>query len=458
MILDELLVALGFDYDPEEMSKFKDDIAKTTSLISTLIKATVAGAAAITGLTVASTRASDEQGKLADEIGDTVEKVSALEFAQLRAGGSSDGMASSLRELSMRAGEAARGVGGGIEAFGILGISATNIRGKVKPASDLLLEVSQRFQGLDRAKQIDLAGKLGLGGSIRLLQQGPSAIRELTKEAELLGITTAEDAKVSAEFQDSLTNLWSITKQISRTLSGVFAPILKDTVDSFTDWWKINRQLIESKIPEWVDKLTMGFKLLSIAVGAFLAFRLATHLITLIGLLRGLTLATLAANAAAFLLPALIATAITAMVALAEDAKTFFEGGESFLGDMIEKFPQWADEIRIVASIFATVANLTDMIFEGWDKIFSLFSSTSFDDIKGFFNNLPGFLGDVTGIYTVEDRLASDLARQTNNSSSQRIDKVEISVSGNSDPQATANAVFNIFQQTSQDLNSAVDQ
>ena len=458
MILDELLVALGFEYDPKEMKQFKDDIDKTNKLIRGLVRAASAGAAAITGMTIASTRASDEQGKLANEIGETVENISALQFAQQRAGGSTEEMVGSLRDLSKISAEAARGVGGGIETFGMLGISVTDLKGKLKPVGQLMLEVSQRFQGLDRARQIDMADKLGLRGSLRLLQQGPAAIRELTDEAMALGVTTAEDAAIAAEFQDSLVDMWTIIKHVTRVISRSLAPMLQEGTEKFTEWWKINKQLIESKIPEWINKLTVALKVLTIAAGAFIALRLIYTLMSLITLMKGLTAATVAANVAAFLLPALIAAGITAIAALAEDAKTFFEGGESFIGEMIEKFPQWSDEIRVVASIFATLADLTSMIFDGWNKIFDLFKSATFDDIKGFFKNLPGFLGDVTGIYTIEDRLADDLARQQSVSNSPRIEKVEITVPGSADPEATANAVFNIFQQTSQDLNSAVDQ
>ena len=460
MILDELLVALGFEYDPKEVKQFKDDIAKTTNIVKGLVRAATAGAAAITGMTIASTRASDEQGKLANEIGETVENISALQFAQQRAGGSTEEMISSLRDLSIRAAEAARGIGGGVEAFGILGISVTDLRGKMKPVSQLMLEVSQRFQGLDKARQIELADKLGLRGSIRLLQQGPTAIKELTAEAMALGVTTEEDAAIAEEFQDSLVDLWTIVKQVTRTLTRTLAPIMKDMIQDFTEWWKVNRELIEAKIPEWIDKITMAFKLLSLAVGAFIAYRLATHLITLVSLLRGVTLATLAANAAALLLPTLIAAAIVAVAALAEDAKVFFEGGDSFIGSMIEKFPKWADEIRVVAAVFATLADLTIMIFDGWAKIFDLFSSTTFEDIKGFFKNLPGFLGDVTGLYEVGGTgLIPEAGQAISNAKSTVVDKIDIVIQGGADTaENIANAVFNVFQQTSEDLNTAVDQ
>lgn len=459
-LIDELLVGLGFEYDPKEMKEFKEDVAKTTGVIKNLARIAVIGATAITGLTIASTRASDEQGKLADEIGDTVENIDALQFALERSGGSADGMTSSLRSLSIRAAEAARGVGSGVEAFGLLGISATDSNGKLKKSSDLMLEVSQRFQGLNKSQQIDLADKLGLSDSIRLLQQGPAAIRELTDEAMLLGVTTEEDAKAAAEFQDSMTNLWRIVKQVSRSLARQFVPIIKELTDSFIDWWKVNRSLVEQNLPEWIDKATMAIKLLLIATGAWLAMRLVSHIMTLITLFKGLSVAALAANAAALLLPALIAAGIAALALLAEDAKKFFEGGDSFIGDMIDKFPQWADEIRVVAALFATLADLVGMIWDGLVAIVDLAKNFSLEGLKEFGANLPGFLGDVTGLYNVDGSgVIPELGQSISNTASTVVDKIDIVIQGGADTaENIANAVFGVFQQTSQDLNTAVDQ
>lgn len=462
MKLDELLVELGFEYDPEEMKEFKKDLDKTVKSLKDLAKTAIAGALAVTGLTVASTKASDEQGKLAEEIGDTVENISALQFAQQRAGGSTEEMTSSLRDFSIRAAEAARGTGSALEAFGILGISATGVSGKLRPVSSLLLQVSQRFQGLSRAKQIELADKLGLRGSIRLLQQGPKAIKELTDEARALGITTSEDAAIAAEFQDSLTDLWSIIKQVSRTISRQLAPILTKMVNMFTDWWKANRELIEQDLPKWVDRLGKAFGIAALALGAFLSFQVLTNLSLMVGFVLKLTKAMLLFNASVILLPTLVGALALAFVGLVEDSKVFFEGGESFIGDMIEKYPQWADEIRIIASIFATINDLTSSIFRGWSNIIDLFSKFSFDNFKEVVSNIPGFLANVTGLSDgAGANLRSELLGQsTSNSTSTNIDKVEILVTGGSDSkEEIAEAVSaRLLQQTSQDLNSTVDQ
>lgn len=459
-LIDELLVGLGFEYDPKEAKKFKDDVGKTVNVVKELSKVAIAAATAITGMTVASARASDEQGKLANEIGETVENVSALQFAQQIAGGAADGMVNSLRELSLRASEAARGTGTAVEAFGLLGISVTDANGQIKPASDLIKEISANFQGLGRARQIELADKLGLRDSIRLIQQGPKVIEELTQRARDLGVTTAEDAALSASFNDSLVELWTVTKQVSRVLSRSFAPILEEIVESFTDWWVVNKDLIEQNIPKWIEQFTQGLKLLTVAMGAFLAMRIITHLMQMITLMRSLTLATLAANAGFFLLPLLIAGIATAFVALVEDAKVFFEGGRSFIGDMLEKYPQWASEINTVAAVLATVADLTAMIFDGWSKIFDLFDKLSLENIKEVLGNLPGFLGDITGLNTVEGTgFIPETQQNLSNAYSTVVDKLDIIVQGGADTaENIANRVYEVFQQTSQDLSSAVDQ
>lgn len=463
-IIDELLVGLGFQYDPKEMKRFKEDVEKTTSVIKELATAAVAGAAAITGLTVASTQASDEQGKLADEIGETVGRIDALQFAMDRSGDSSENLSTSLRDLSRRASEAARGTGEALEIFSILGISSTSLSGGLKPASELMIEISDSFQNLSKAKQIEFADKLGVKDSIRLLQSGPEAIRDLISEAEALGVTTEEDAKIAAEFQDSLTNLWKSVKSGARILTRELAPILKSVMDSTVEWWKANRQLIEQNLPEWIDKATMAMKLLTLATGVWLSMRLVTHIAALITAFKGLSVAALVANAAALLLPALIAGSVTALALLAEDAKVFFEGGESFIGDMIEKYPKWEIALRSVALVFGTLADLTTSILEGWSSIFDLFTVDALKDLGKY---LPGFLSNVregaiaTTVKAAEaaPSFLDEVGRSVRNTSPTLVEKMDIIIQGGADTaENIANAVFDVFQQSSQDLNTAVDQ
>ncbi len=447
-LIDELLVGLGFEYDPKDAKKFKDDLDKSVNAIKGLARIAITAATALTGLTVASTLASDEQGKLADEIGDTVENIDALQFASRRAGGSADGMTSSLRQLAIRAAEAARGTGSGVEAFGLLGISVTEANSGLKSTTKLLLEISDQFKNLSKAQQIELADKLGIRDSIRLLQQGPEAIRELVKEAKDLGVTTEEDAFIAREFQDSLTDIWQITKQLSRTLSRALAPILKGSNQGFINWFKTNKEIIRLNLPRWLDNAAIALKILTIAAGAFIAVKLITTIASLITLFKGLTIVTLAANAAIFLIPLLIAGVIAAVALLIEDLIVFFNDGNSFIGDMIDKFEtlktvieKVSEAFKIADEFFKTGINVEKIEQDLFKKINDFFGTTVFKNINEFQRGPIPQLGE------------------TSNQSSTRIDKMEIIVQGaGNSPEAIANEVFNVFQQTSQDLNSAVEQ
>jgi len=503
MKIDELLVGLGFDYESEEMESFKKDLKTSVNLIKKLAKVAATAAVALTGLTIASTKASDEQGKLADEIGDTVENITALQFAQQRAGGSTEEMTSALRDFSIRSAEAARGTGSALEAFGILGISAEGVGGKLRPLSDVLIEVAQKFQGLSRVKQIELADKLGLKGSIRLLQQGPVAIQALIKEANLLGVTTAKDAMIAAEFQDSLTDLSTIFKQIGRTISQQVAPILTDLIKMFTEWWKVNRDIIEQKLPVWINRLAIAFKFAAIAIASFIAFKIIANMALMLGIIIKMVKWVTLFAARALIIPAVIGAIALGFLALVQDAKVFFEGGESFIGDMIKKYPQWADVIKVIAAVLATIADVTMKIFDGWSRIISLFSKFSLDNVKEVFKNLPGFIGEifseVKAIFNMTMKIFDGWARIINlfnkfslnnvkevfgnipgfigdvfgfggnndvlpsvnnavsNATSTKIDKIEIIVNGGNDSkESIAEAVKNQFQQTAQDLNSSV--
>lgn len=459
-IIDELLVGLGFDYNDKQLAKYRSDLKKTTGLIVEFAKVAAAGAAALTGLAVTTTAASDSQGKLADELGVAVDKLDALQFANQRAGGSAEGMADSLQQLSIRASEASRGLGSGVEAFGLLGISATAANGELKPTVDLMLEVSRVLQGLNKAKQIELSDKLGLRGSVRLLQAGPQEIRNLIAEAENLGVTTKEDAAIAAEFQDTLTNLWQTVKAGSRVLTRILAPAIKDIVDPMVEWWKTSKDLIESNLEGWARNVTTTVKLLGMALGVFIGGKLALGIGGVVKSLRAMSTAAIVASASALLLPALIGAGIAAFLLLVDEAKTFFEGGDSYIGDLIEKYPEWTSQIESVAAAFRVVADITQMIWDGWKAIFDMFGNSTFEDFKEVLGNLPGFLGDVTGLAPLEgEGILSSIGSTIGSTASTTVDKIDIVVQGGIDTAAQiADSVFNIFQQTTQELNSPVDQ
>jgi len=451
VLLDELLVGLGYDYEDKDLKKFKADVAATVNIVKRLATAAAAGATALFGMVTASTAASDAQGKLANEIGISVGELDALQFALGRSGGSAAGMASSLQNLSIRAAEAARGIGSGVEAFSMLGVSTRRADGSIKSASQLMIEISGAMQGLDKSRQLELADKLGLRDSIRLLQQGPAAIRELTAEAHALGTTTGEDAALAAEFQDALLDVWRVVKQVTRVIVRELAPAMTGIATAFKEWWIANRDIIEQNIPVYIEKATAALKLLAFAVGTLLAYRLATHLIQMIALMRSLGLATLFMNAAALALPLLITAVITAIGLLIQDIMVFARGGDSFFGDLLEKFPLLKTALTAIGDLFKRVGDFISATWEKWQEFTSWIKGNEGGIAVGPDTAPTAALP--AGADPRQVRGGRFLERQ----GTVQNNTIEITVMGSGNPEETARATARTIEEQKAELESRVD-
>lgn len=439
--LDQLLVGLGYDYDDKEVKQFKEDMMSVTKVVAALTTAAVATAGALTKITLESTETTDELTKLGKEVGLSAGLIEALEFGLSKAGGEASALGSSLQGLSKASSEAVRGLGSGLEAFGLLGISVQNANGVLKNNLQLMLEVSGALQGLEKQRQIELAEKLGLSGSIRLLQLGPQAIRDYIEEAEQLGLTTSEDSAIAEEFRDSLVDVNQILKSVSRTISREVAPFLSDLVQNVKEWWIANRQLVIQNIPKWIDALTLTLKALSTVLAGLIALQFWKLFASW---------------------PLLIALVVAAFGLLVQDAQGFFKGHDSFLGDLLKKYPEWEKSIMAIAKVFNFIADTIEMIVFGWKEIFKLANQFTAENIKEVAGNIPGFLGSLVGlddfIKARQERVFDPATGSFRDATQMRIEKLEVNVNGAGSPEAVGQAVVNQFQQTAQDLVTAVEQ
>lgn len=386
--IDSFVISLGFKYDPKGLDQFKKGLNNAVSVVKKLTTAVVGATAAIVGFTAVSTAATDEQGKLAAEIGVAVENIDAYEKAASLAGDTNSSIASSFRGLSRRISEAARGMGEGVEAFGLLGISATDANGNLKDTTKVFGEVAKQFEGLSKARQIELSEKLGLSASIRLLQTGQSNIASTISGLKELGVTTAEDAKIAADFQDSLVLILGIFKDISRVIVKFIAPQLLKLNKAMTAWWKTNRRLFKQNLPKWLEQIGKGVRLLTVAFGGLLVVGAVVWVGKMVSAFLSLSTIVAAFNKLVLFLPGALIGLFAAVLLLAQDAKVFFEGGDSFIGSMLEKFPKLRAQILLAASAFATVWDLVKQIVDGWKLLIDVIQKTDLESTKQFFRDL----------------------------------------------------------------------
>lgn len=172
-------------------------------------------------------------GELINQVGQVAKGIAAIGDEAKRAGVSAkafqewkyvaeqnripvDAMVDALKELNLRADEfVVTGKGPAAEAFGRLGISAEQLREKLKQPDKLLLEIIGKVQTLDKAAQIRVFDEIfgGQGGErmVELIAQGEQGIRNTIAAAHDLNIVMDDKLIAKAAELDRKFNAITVT-------------------------------------------------------------------------------------------------------------------------------------------------------------------------------------------------------------------------------------------------------
>lgn len=226
--IDSANFTKGLRESQSRLSKF-GAVARTAALA-------IAGAAAAAGAGMAiavkgAINTADEMTKAAQKIGLSTEELSKLKYAADLSDVSLDKLQTGVGRLSQNMADAAMGVGEGAEAFEALGISVKNADGTLRPTTDVLNDISDRFAAMPDGAQktalaMDLMGRSGRD-MIPLLNGGSAALREMGDEAQRAGLViSTETGKAAERFNDSLTRLKGAAQGLVLKLTAALAPAL----------------------------------------------------------------------------------------------------------------------------------------------------------------------------------------------------------------------------------------
>lgn len=327
----------------------------------------------------------DQLGEFADSIGQNVEVISAWGDAAVMSGGSMQGFQASLGSLSRSMADfAAKGKSRVQPFFAELGISMTGANGQVKQAIDLLPELADSFDKLSREQSLAFGQKLGLDvGTIQLLQRGRKEIDALVARQRELGTVTQEQAEAAGAFNDSLDD----TAHAFRSL---YSQLLVDVQPAFSGFLKIIQDI--AIFMRSHSDAVVGF---SIVIG-------------------GAALAFTAASLAAIPFMATIATisgivlAVGAVFGLVyEDIKVFMEGGDSLLGQFLDRFSGlYGTAQQVRDKVVETFEDITEAIKGMWYILTNPGEafSTIADGISSLFSPLADSLPDLSEMFGAANR------------------------------------------------------
>lgn len=206
----------------------------------------VAIAGAVAGLTFAAKANidfADAAGEAAESAGVATEAYTALAYAAKLSGVEQETLTKSLNKLN-------KGIAENSEELVNLGISTTDASGKLKSADAVLIELADRFAGMeDGAEKAALAsrifGERAGPDLVRLLNQGSIGIQELTEEARKLGVVIGDDfAKEAGKFNDNLDKLKASFDGLVITITGPVIAGINALIDRFREGSKEGESFI----------------------------------------------------------------------------------------------------------------------------------------------------------------------------------------------------------------------
>lgn len=198
--------------------------------------------------------------KMSQKLGLSAQTMSGWVHAANMSCVSTEAFGTNLLKLNRQISAAATGNKSAQLAFKRAGVNIRDSAGELKTADQIMLEMSDTFKKMPEGiYKSDLAmavfGKSG-ADMLPLLQGGSESIKKLISQADELGTTfTDADAAASAEFCDNLDLLKKSIVGVKNTIGKQLIPIISPLLKSFAQWISANRQLISTKLTDWLNKI-----------------------------------------------------------------------------------------------------------------------------------------------------------------------------------------------------------
>lgn len=394
MIVRELLTVLDIDLKDESFKKARTAFDSLVKLSGAVVAATGVLTVGLLSLVKSTADAGDRARDAAIATGLEIETYQELGFAAQQSGASLDVLKVGLRNVQIQAANAAKGGKESGAVFRKLGVDVKGTDGKIRPTEELFKDLATAIKAVENpTERMSLANGI-FGKSVSmllpLLLEGGDGIEALQARARELGfVFDQRAADASDAFNDSLAELQIAAGGVARRLGVLLMPTVKRAVDALTKWIVVNRKLVDPVLRNVADAVVSVFeKILSLTQAVIYNSR---FLLTMAGVIvtfltpgvLALASAWLAANAAQIAMVATTALVIAGFVALAalialviEDVFTFVDGGESFIGDLIDAFlngPKASDSwiVKMLREILRWINDAiqaTEVFFTGFFK------------------------------------------------------------------------------------------
>lgn len=381
--LREVLAKFGFDIDEKNLDKAKQ---KTDAYAEKLkeVAGVILGERLISGIQgfVSELQAQgDALNDASDRLNVNVTELQRWQLAAKFAGAGAEDLNTGLKFLQKAIGEAATAGGDASSSFKALGVDIKNVDGSLKPANEVLKDTLTGLAAIKEpaersAAAIKLLGRGG-GALLPLIKDGTAGLDKLLGKLEELGGGLSQEAlEQIGEAGDRFDEFDFAVTSLKSTLAVTLFPSLNQAIG-------------------WFTKLAVGFG--KSAQGS--------HIFQAALIVLGAVATKVALGMYAKYLPivALLALAIL----IVDDLITFFEGGDSAAGRLLEKIFGKKNGKGIADQMRQDVAGLGKEIAAAetlGDAAEAVFSTVGASLVRFFVEDIPNAIiqmfADLTGTTT----------------------------------------------------------
>lgn len=201
---------------------------------------------------------------LSKQLNESVTTIGTWQQAVKRMGGTAEGATNSIGNMFNQI-QSARFTGGN-QTTGLLnylGVNPLKTSGEIKKTTDIMLELADKFKGMDTGKQQYFGAQLGLDpATIQLLAQGRKALEDQLRSEQKLGVINERQAQRAVMLKNKLQDLSQTWEMLGVNLGDKLMPVAM----KFSSWAQdyLNRhsdQIVAGfgKLADFIEKLATQY-------------------------------------------------------------------------------------------------------------------------------------------------------------------------------------------------------
>lgn len=416
-IIEEFAGLVGWEVDDSELADNQELVDRTAQSYTSFSRVLKVVATALAGaFAIGLNKTTAEMDALAKSVFVATDTIAAIAQVTEIAGFTFESVIDLAEELNNKLGESkgVKEMTAVKEATKILGLTFEDLN-KQSPEKQFIAVLNAAKNLEDQQKAVAAADIL-LGAEanriVGVLRQEEGTIEDVIKRFKELNFLTDEGRKGATEFTKETGKLTTSIGSLGRQIFGLIGQALVPLLKSFNELIANNKELISKALLTFFENLNSILIVTAGAMGVLFLLRLPALFLTISTAVSTMAAAFFAFNVSALLIPALIAAAAIAVGLLIEDLVVFFQGGDSALGRLLDRFPMIKTAAIALGDVFKEVARIIVVGFtKTVDDIVALFSFIldipnqivkAFESID-FKALIPDFVQDFLGEITVTD-------------------------------------------------------